>query len=221
MTWTSSNYLQARFLRIARRGLRPCLVLLSLLVIAPAAQAQGLREGFVWSLGLGAAPISHWSIDQFDEEGAGLSMRGMLGFLVSRRNVLGFEIDFAEVSSSAWGDAKLTHGFVGPVWYHYYGRPGSSLITAAGIGFSDLDASSGYDIDFCVDCPPRAPMPMDQRGFGALAGVGYEFDRHWQCMAYFSMGTPEAMQHRVSETAFGDDHYNTYFISLVFSRMSD
>jgi hypothetical protein len=194
---------------------------MSVLLSAPVARGQGLRQGFVWSVGLGAAPLAHWSIDQFNGEGGGPAVRGMVGSLASRRNVLGLEAHFAMVSRGPWGDAPLTHGFVGPVWYHYYGRPGSSLITSVGIGLSDLDANLGENgADFCYGLP-GPPNPRGQWGIGGLAGIGYEFSRNWQGMTYFSIGQPNAERRCGDQTYPGAHRYRSYFVSLVISWISD
>jgi hypothetical protein len=197
--------------RVGIRGAFTCLALVLLLLGPACAHGQKLRQGFVWSFGLGASPVAHWSFGDWNEGGAGISMRGVFGFLVSRRNVLGLEYDMAWAQSDTWG-MTLLHGFMGPAWHHYYGRPGKSLISVVGVGLSGLDGGNYY-YEYCSNCPPRPPHPTVHRGLGALAGIGYEFDRNWQCVANFSMGSPQA--------DFDRGHYNTYFFNVVLSYMSD
>ncbi len=145
---------------------------------------DGVRKGFVVGGGLGIAANSHWEVDKtsVSEDKAGLGLNLIIGYawdesnmIVYEGNVSAFSSDIASTAGGflGLGNQNITQGFNGATWYHYYGTPGKSLFTAAGLGVYVFDVQ-----DFDANDP----------GVGILLGFGYEFSRHWQTGIYVSGG---------------------------------
>lgn len=182
-----------------------------------AALAQNVREGFVWGGGLGVSATAHWAIDGRSENKVGLAAQGLIGYLVSHRNLVCLEIDEAIVESPTWGEIT-THSFLGPSWYHYYGRPGRSAISLLGVGWYTLDAGSSHSGGYDPLVPPR---PYGEKGLGWLVGIGYEFHRNWQGIVSVMFGRPNADPHLVGEYNVSNEDYTAYSFTFMIARVSN
>ena len=176
------------------------MVAVSILLLASSSYGfDGNRRAVVLGGGLGYAPTSGWSgkaldltssqVIDFDENKAGVGFNFLIGHGWDEKNLIVFEINMSRWVSDLLAYQKSTgqieresiilQGYIGAVWYHYYGALGRSLFTALGLGqyrFITLNSS-----DF------------DQRaGTALLIGGGYEFARHWQLGGYLSVGASSA-----------------------------
>jgi len=163
------------------------------------AEKSGDRTGFILGGGLGFSPVSSWSregyyyfgqfVPSVDETGAGVALHLMIGYAWDDFNMIVYEGNV-----TGWSSFNVTsQGFNGAAWYRYYGTPGHSAFTTAGIGFYVF----GDDFDF------------NDPGIGLLLGGGYEFARHWQFGGYLSFG----------RTFYGGLNYDHYHLSVLFTRV--
>ena len=173
---------------------------LTLLLASTSFGFDGNRKGFVLGGGLGFAPISGWSgrgtfgaaqvVIDTSEYRTGAGFNFLIGHGWDEKNLIVFEINMSRWNSDLLDNQPTTvQGTIGAVWYHYFGLPGRSFFTAAGLG------------------PYRvirvASRTMDQSvGGGIMLGGGYEFARHWQLGGYFSTGFSSATYGNWSYTDF-------------------
>lgn len=146
---------------------------------------DGQRKGFVFGGGLGVAPSASYSVEigSFAENRAGAALNLIIGYawdeanmIVYEGNVTSYETGRLSIETTfltARGDQRVTQGFNGLAWYHYYGVAGSSFYSILGLG------AYVFDIE---DLEPN------DVGRALLAGVGYEFERHFGVSLYFSAG---------------------------------
>ena len=171
-------------------------IVLTLLTASSTSGFDGNRKGFVLGGGLGFAPTSGWSGKVFDltssqvidtsEYRAGAGFNFLIGHGWDERNMIVFELNMSRWISELLAVQRssgqietrpsILQGFIGAVWYHYFGLPGRSLFTAVGFSqyrFIRIFSSSG-----------------EQRlGGGFMLGGGYEFARHFQLGAYLGLGS--------------------------------
>ena len=169
------------------------LTVLTLVLTSSSFGFDGQRKGFVLGGGLGFSPAANWSVDvptflgtlNVGETNVGVSLNLVIGYAWDEQNMIVYEGNVAGVSSDFFNQT-LSQGFNGAAWYHYYGLPGSSAFTTAGLGFYVFDGEN-----FTANDP----------GVGILLGAGYEFARHWQVGGYFSFG-------KTSDVGINFDHYH-------------
>jgi len=144
---------------------------------------NGLRKGFVLGGGLGFAPTSSWKGDvidastlqivKADESKAGVGLNFIIGYAWDEQNMIVYEGNVTGWKSDLFGDQSISQGYNGAAWYHYFGTPGRSAFTTAGLGFYVFDVEN-YD--------------ANDLGGAILLGAGYEFARHWQIGGYLGFG---------------------------------
>jgi hypothetical protein len=172
------------------------LIIIAILAIASVAGAfDGKRQGFILGGGVG---ISRSTVDpqvaaESEETYTGLATHFSVGYGWSESNSLVYDVNLAYHHDDRFSpDASVLQGFLGPAWYHYFGKPGHSLFTVVGLGhyrylYSEADSAVVYN------------------GAGKLVGIGYEFARHWRVGAYYSSGF----------TTFGDNHLHSNLSVIV------
>jgi hypothetical protein len=171
-------------LYMQRAGLAVCLWVLSL---APDARGlDGKREGFIIGLGAGVTPKLHWegtsdSISMFGESTFGVGISGLVGYAFDERNLLVIESNGAiALGGSLPG---LAQRFLGPTWYHYYGRVGSSLFTVLSGGIYQ----SSFEVQEVMGILGATRNGLTT-GLGIMVGGGFEFAAHAQIGLYLSGG---------------------------------
>lgn len=177
------------------------LTVVMLVVVCLAATASGFngqRRGFVLGGGLGIAADSKYEADVLDanweSNGAGLGASFVIGGCFDGMNMLVYEGNVTSWKDDLL-DENISQGFNGAAWYHYYGQPGKSAFTTAGLGFYVFQAEHYEDND---------------PGFGMLLGGGYEFARHWQVGGYLSFGS----------TSSAGVNFNHHHISVLVSGIA-
>jgi len=147
---------------------------------------DGNRKGFVLGGGLGLSPYSKWSgygtfgatqvVEHKNENGAGPGLNFLIGHAWNEQNMIVFEINGASWNSKELSDnPRVAQGTNGTVWYHYFGSPGRSVFSAAGLVF--------YRFTYWTTSRFNQNM-----GLGLIFGGGYEFARHWQIGGYLGTG---------------------------------
>ncbi len=141
------------------------------------------RHGFVIGGGLGFCTSASWEAERpvfnppriNDETGSGGALNVLMGYawdnynmIVMEANVVSFESEFGDLDGK-----KISQGFNGAVWYHYFGPQGASFYTAVGIGLY------GWDVE---------AYRRNDAGGAILLGAGYEFTKHVQVGGYLSAG---------------------------------
>ncbi len=152
-----------------------------ILFMATAASAfNHHRQGFALGVGLGVTPTARWETSFRAEEHVGFGVNGYIGYGWDAHNFLLFEVNSTRCGSEEvdWTD----QGFIGPAWYHYFGRPGRSAFTMVGMGLYNF--SSTYFGSLWNETRTRTNDP----GPGMLLGGGYEFARHLQIGGYLGFG---------------------------------
>ena len=173
------------------------LLVINIILASSAWSFDGKRKGFVLGGGLGFSPAVHWSFAEFEETKRGFPVQFVIGYGWDSFNAIVYEFQIANINSdlvSRVGCVRSDYvgqGFEGISWYHYIGRTGRSLFTQFGVG----------RYCFIVD---RA---RNNFRLGAQVGTGYEFMRHLQVGAYFSVG-------RTESSGFRFHHYQ---VSLLMS----
>lgn len=164
-------------------------LILSILLIIFVSSAWGFdgeRKGLVFGGGLGYAPLIKKSPEPNGKTNSGLGINSLIGYAWDYQNMIVFE---GNINAFALKDSNLTmaQGFYGATWYHYFGPAGKSVYTTAGLGLYY------YRVDETNE--------TNNMGLAILIGCGYEFARHWQVGAYFSLG-------RTSKGSYDYDHSN-------------
>jgi len=167
--------------------MKKCILTLTiLLAVASSSFAfNGERRGFVLGGGLDYALSSGWKLDsQMDsyETGTGLGFKFVIGYGINTKNMIVYEAN----SSGFYSDdlqRKVTQGFSGASWYHYWGSRGKSIFTNVGAGF------------FMFSVEDRWSNEPDD---GFQLGLGYEFSHHWQAGFYYTFGKTTDRNYRFS-----------------------
>jgi len=147
---------------------------------------DGNRKGFVLGGGLGIAPASGWSgkgtfgaaleVIDTSEYRTGVGFNFLIGHGWDEKNLIVFEINMSIWTSDLLlSRPNIVQGTVSAVWYHYFGLPGRSFFTAAGLGSYRVIRTVSQNLDQSI-------------GGGYILGGGYEFARHWQLAGYFGLG---------------------------------
>jgi len=134
--------------------------LVSMVLVSSASAFDGLRKGFVLGGGLGLAPTASWDADIIDDSGTGFGLNLLIGYAWDEYNMIVYEGNIAGYKSIA--DIRVSQGFNGASWYHYFGPQGKSFFTTAGLGF--------YVFDFDHDSYGSG---SNDPGAGVLLGGGY------------------------------------------------
>lgn len=142
---------------------------------------NGQRRGFVLGGGLGFTPVATIKSEDsdFDESNAGVALNFLIGYAWDNQNMLVFLHDgaWSEVEGE-FEDIRVSQGFNGPSWFHYFGQMGHSAFINVGLGLQEFSSlESEYE--------------SNDPGFGALIGGGYEFTPHVQIYGSFSFGNTE------------------------------
>jgi hypothetical protein len=160
-------------------------ILALMLMLAPlrASAFDGQRKGFVMGLGIGAAPLAHWSQKErgISETGANVVFEGFIGYAWDDRNMLLWDGVATWRCSEAAGDSVLFQSTAGPLWRHYYGTKASSLFSSVGAGFMQQDAE-GYN--------------LEADGWHIRLGGGYEFTKQVQIGLDYAFGWSDRNAHR-------------------------
>lgn len=177
---------------------RIILIIVAIFTVASVAAFDGDRRGFVARGGLGVAPYAHWSASEgysyfgdttSGETATGLGFSLILGYGWSSNDVIAWAFYGCHYSSDFYskvgqhvsyffsrkrhGSQNITEGYMGPVWYHYFGKPGETFFTAGGLGFYHQK---------------RTSLGSNDIGPGLLLGGGYEFSKQFSIASYFSLG---------------------------------
>ena len=179
------------------RKLLGILAVLTLFLASSSFGFDGQRKGFVLGGGLGFSPVAQWKAvgTGISESGAGVGLNLLIGFGWDEQNMIVYEGNVAGWKSNFFLDRQVSQGFNGVSWYHYFEETGRSAFTTLGIGVYVFGVE---DFD------------SNDLGFGLLAGAGYEFARHWQIGAYYSLG-------KTSDIFFD---YNHYHFSILVSGVA-
>lgn len=169
-------------------------VSLVLLMMASGWSFDGNRKGFVLGGGLGLAPTAKFEIDNtsYSHSKAGIGLNLIIGYAWDEMNMIVYEGNIAGYSESG---VDVTQGFNGASWYHYFGPQGKSFFTTVGLG-AYVFSIDEYDAD---------------PGGAILLGGGYEFARHWQVSAYFSVGKTSD-----GPIDFNHNHFNILIGGVAF-----
>jgi hypothetical protein len=157
---------------------KKCLLFLLVLLLAiPSVSSafDGKRKGFLAGVGLGAAPIAHWSSESedLDVDEVGFSANALLGYGWDSRNAIVYEGNGGIYRASALRDSWVTQGLDAIKWYHYWGAGDREFFSCVGIGLWAFGTQY---------------RNIDGDGFGYTAGVGYEFLKHFQVGLYYLGG---------------------------------
>ena len=138
------------------------------------------RQGFALGVGLGVAPTVRWETSWRTEEHVGFGVNGYIGYGWDAHNILLFEINSTRCGSDEvdWADAT----FIGPTWYHYFGRPGRSAFTTVGLGVYT------FSVTYFGSLWEETRTRINDPGPGMLLGGGYEFARHLLIGGYLGFG---------------------------------
>lgn len=183
-------------------------LMLALLVVVSAASSADSavfdddRRGVVLGGGLGLSPVARWSAGGDGESMVGVGMHVFVGYAWAATDMIGFEDNSAIYSSDDFnsdsligsGDLLSRQGFRGASWYHYWGRAGSQVFTACGLGFCVFDRGEGY---------------RSEAGGAYLLGIGSSFARHLQAGLYYAAG----------RTADGGRDFSHRHLSILVSYM--
>ena len=194
------------------------IILLALLASTPASALDRNREGFVFGLGLGFAPEARVEVDLVcDGQGMtrevsniALAQHYFFGYGWNESDILALELHLSSFakdpddlrcppSAGSWswsisfGTADMWHqAFLGPVWYHYFAKPGRSLYTVAGIGWASHDSLDEVDM-----------------GLGLLAGTGVELTDRISLEARLFRGR--------SRYDYSEAQYRTFSVSFLLN----
>jgi hypothetical protein len=154
--------------------------------------ADGDRRGFITGIGLGFAPVCRFTVSEagdMRENAPAVGYSALIGHGWGDRDITALEFNgavrhsnyYSEIGRrTGYWDQPGVHGsqyiyqhFSGFSWYHYFGVPGKSLLTVAGLGLYNLGTKS---------------LGGNDPGFGTLLGLGYEFARHYQATMYWTRG---------------------------------
>ncbi len=163
-----------------------CAILI-LIGATPSHAFNGMRRGFVLGGGLGVAPAVHYSKDVSGDGDASLeppeeTKRGpagnlFLGYGWNEQNLIVFEFNLSSMESDELGsDARISQGYAGPAWYHYFKPIAPTFFSIAGVGFYSCQVDEGAS-DWGRGW--REGYSHD-RGFGWQGGAGYEISHHLQ-----------------------------------------
>ena len=173
-------------------------LLLSLALAVSSSAFNGKRKGIILGVGFGAAPYIHWSAQvqgvKFYEDRLGWGINALAGYGLDDRNILAGELNLVAYQSSIF-DIGLEQGFGGLSWYHYFGPPGKSFFSVAGLGwYRFVPAFGTIYINISFDHQAiQPPFPSGApTGTGYLLGGGYEFARHVQAAIYLAWGKPSS-----------------------------
>ena len=157
------------------KKLLPVLLLLLLAIPDSSFGFDGKRKGMIVGLGIGAAPIAHWSVTpsgpDFDE--IGLAGNGLIGYAWDNQNAVVYEGNGCIYKSSQLGDAWVLQGLDAIRWYHYWGNRDRQAFTCVGIGLWVFDGQYSN---------------INGNGFGYSAGIGYEISKKVQVGCYYNGG---------------------------------
>jgi hypothetical protein len=145
------------------------------------------RKGFVYGVGLDFAPYAKYSATfagiDLEKKNSAPGFQTLLGYSWNETNSLVLELhgtffrekyELHEPYKIVEFDQTVYQYYFGPMWYHYYGKPGKAFFTALGAGSAMSES------------PWRNFNP---NGFGVLVGAGGEFIEHWQVGVYFFKGS--------------------------------
>ncbi|MCH8027718.1 MAG: outer membrane beta-barrel protein [candidate division Zixibacteria bacterium] len=174
------------------KNLLAILTVLTLVLASSSFGFDGHRRGFVLGGGLGFSPVASWEVDgtTIDESGAGIGLNLLIGYAWDDQNMIVYEGNIAGWKSDFFLDRQVSQGFNGASWYHYFGETGRTAFTTLGIGYYVFGVEDFDNNDL---------------GLGILAGAGYEFAKHWQIGAYYSLG-------KTSDSFFDYNHYHFNFL---------
>ena len=170
--------------------------------VVGAAQAfDGKRTGFVFGGGIGYASSIKTTVDvstsqsfgdqiflgTLENDDPGIAGQLMFGIGLDEQNMLVYEANVGlytvkNVNLFNDGflyDVKFAQGTGTISLYHYWGRVGSSLFTAGGVGLSYFDTDYTDPNDY---------------GLAWMAAVGYEFSPHVQLGVYLTGGQSKFTQ---------------------------
>lgn len=169
---------------------------------------DGQRKGFVVGGGLGVAPSASYSIEigPFAENKAGAGLNLIIGYawdeanmIVYEGSIAGYETDKLSIETTfltARGDQRVTQGFNGLAWYHYFGSTGKTFFSVIGLG------AYAFDIE---------DVESNKIGRAFLAGAGYEFTRHFGIILQFSAG-----ETTLNGVGFTHSHLNVLITVVAF-----
>jgi len=142
-------------------------VCVSVLVLASQLAAfDGQRKGFILGGGAGGGSLS-WSEPLLDFSKGFFATDFIIGYAPSNS----LEIYYTNnVNWFTYGGESYLLGVSGVGLTKYLNREGKGFCILGGVGVSVLSLYSGY-------------YTSSDTGFGALAGVGYDFAKHWRIQA--------------------------------------
>lgn len=159
------------------------------------------RHGMVVGVGIGLSPFSSLSTSymgyEFIGSGSGRSMNLLLGYGISKRDVLAAEFNATTYETDYTGEStEISQMIVALNWYRYYGEVGKSYFVKAGMGAYCAKERRAIRISICFNCPdlPEAGVPEDW-GIGLIGGVGRELSKSFQFLASGAVGFPSGYVH--------------------------
>jgi hypothetical protein len=146
--------------------------ILTSMMSSSASAFDGNRKGFVFGIGLGGSPATHWKIPDIDSSGTaqGIASGILIGYSWNDANMLVYGNDHSLYFTDARSASSLVVFALS--WYHYWGED-SKWYTKLGLGKASVGAmyrNTGGD------------------GFGMVVGGGYEIFKQVQLGANFFGG---------------------------------
>lgn len=131
---------------------------------------DGKRKGFVIGGGLGFSPYNsikssdnHYLVDF---KSSGLALNSHIGYAWDEYNQILFEESFSSLNLKEEVGEKFDCSFVGPVWYHYFSKPGRTFYSTFGVGYYFFSTRDNHY--------------KHNKKTGLIFGSGFEFRRHFQ-----------------------------------------
>lgn len=129
-----------------------------------------------------------------------LGGNGFIGYAFDERNLLVIESNGAVALGGTL--VGLQQRILGPSWYHYFGRVGSSLFTVLNGGMYN----SSFEVQDVLGIL-AATKDGSTSGLGIMLGGGYEFAAHAQIGLYLSGGALSG----------GGFDYSGYHVSVLLT----
>ncbi len=165
-------------------------LLATILVLVSSTSAfDGNRKGFVAGVGLGLAPVAHWSATRFNlaPTEVGLGANSFIGYAWNNYNSIVFSGNGCIYKAEDVNSTYFIQGLDAISWYHYWGANERTVFTTFSAGRFLI--MSEYD-------------NLDGTGFGYGAAIGYDISKWFQVGLYYigghtSNGSDIAANHSV------------------------
>lgn len=170
----------------------------TLVVVSPTVAFDGNRKGFVAGIGLGIAPVAHWSATRFDlaPTEIGLGANSFIGYAWNNSNSIVYSGNGCIYQSSDVNDSYFIQGLDAISWYHYWGATKKSMFSAVSVGRFLIES------EYCN---------LRGTGFGYGAAIGYDISKWFQIGLYYIGG------HTSNDSDISADH-SVVSLLLTFNK---